>query len=314
MDIRDNVRSHHNRFDILYGTQDFSDHGPMAASALLGLGATDARVDAYLEQYRKRLRPFDAAPPAYRRLLDVYLRHIATEGAEAVLAAVLPEFISGWARHAFHPAIRLAYGFEFQFDEEIAAGLAYLHFCGPDPAVDALASTAVRSDTSPCQLFGSMRQFAVADAPTFDSGLNTVLQSPDLGGCAVVLEDNLDRMTREALDVFASTHDFFALHLLTGAYAFRLLQPFAGPNASALLNLGLLLSYAAIGAPEYGPAHVQFQQSIDARPPDWIALAGEDEHHIKIAYSASQLTALQQDDSFARVAMDYLLRSRSPDA
>ena len=68
-----------------------------------------------------------------------------------------------------------------------------------------------------------------------------------------------------------------------------------------------LLGYAAIGAPDFEPAI--FPQKAQRQPTDWLTLAGQDEHDIKLAYSASRLADLQHDDAFALVAIEFLTRS-----
>ena len=96
---------------------------------------------SYLSRYRDRLQSIDRAPTDYRHWLSEYLDRMSREGADAVLREALPRYISGWARDAYHPLIRLAYGWEFGVLEEAAAALAYLRSCSADPALEIRAKT-----------------------------------------------------------------------------------------------------------------------------------------------------------------------------
>lgn len=125
VDLLAALRTHHARYSPFYQGS-LSDHGPMGALALHGLGKPEPEVRAWLDDY--------------------------------------------------HPLIRLAYGYQFQIPEEITAGLACMKWCGRD----------------------------------------------------------------EPLETY-----FFALHLVTGSHAFRVLYPFAGELRDEIFTLGILAGYAS---------------------------------------------------------------------
>ncbi len=302
------LRHHHARFSPRYGGY-LSDHGPMAVLALLGLGADPDRAAGYLQRYRRRLEPMEEAAPAYRQHLAHMLEAVREVGAEALLARELPGLVSGWAKDAYHPLIRTAYGYEFGIAEEVAAGLAYLKWCGPDPALEARARRAapVEAGALP-DAFAAMQRCAARISPekNFTACLREVIDHPAFAQAAVPSRDALRLLSRESLHVFASTHDFFALHLVTGSHAFRVLYPFAGEQRDAILTLGLLAGYAAAGAPPYTPPARAFATNP---PADWLALAGDDEHAITLAYSARSQGRCFHDPTFEAAAIGYL---RSP--
>jgi hypothetical protein len=113
------------------------------------------------------------------------------------------------------------------------------------------------------------------------------------------------------LDVFAATHNFFALHLVTASHAFRILYDHAGPHADATFNLGLAAGYAAVGAPEFESRQTP---ACQAEIPDQIAqesllsLCADDEHDYKLAYSATRQAEFFNDARYLDVARTYLLR------
>jgi hypothetical protein len=116
--------------------------------------------------------------------------------------------------------------------------------------------------------------------------------------------------------VFAATHNFFALHLVTGGHAFRLVAPYAGPHADALFNLGVVAGYAAVGAPPFHTAPLTGPALSDPDPTTQnaltpsvlLALCRDDEHDYKLAYSAWRQAAHWHDPAYLDVARAYLKR------
>jgi hypothetical protein len=132
------------------------------------------------------------------------------------------------------------------------------------------------------------------------------LAQPWIAEMAVVLEDNLREMSRTALDALASTHDFFALHLVTGSHAFRVLESHAGPDAAAVMNLGLLAGYLVIGAPTV--RHFPTPKEATAAP-DLLALCRDDEHDAKLAHTTDAQARHWNDPAYVAVAARYLTRN-----
>ncbi|MGD8418633.1 MAG: questin oxidase family protein [Pseudomonadales bacterium] len=314
--LRAALTAHHARYSPVYRGY-LSDHGPMGALALHGLGARPARVLDWLNGYRQRLEPLSAAPARYRQLLEARLDDVHRLGVDALLSAALPRCISGWPRNAYHPLIRTAYGYRFDLPDEVAAGLAYLEWCGEDPILADLAGRA-RPATNPQAAFDAMRACATTVEPhrRFDACLDWVVRQPAFREAAVLVPEPLTAYSRRALGVFAATGDFFALHLVTGAHAFRLLYDFAGPARDAVFALGLLAGYASVGAPAFEPLPDAAEQS--RMPADTMqavtgdagaAGIGDDEHDIKIAYSAASQAEWFADPTYLRVCRDYLAAS-----
>ncbi len=306
------LKSHSVRFSPIYDGY-LSDHGPMAALAMHGLGSSSEEVLGWLGVYRQRLQPLATAPAEYRRLLAETTDDLERLGARALLQRHLPELISGWPTNAYHSLIRLAYGYQFGIDEEIAAGLAYLRWCGRRPILESLAEHARATTASPDRLFHAMSACATNVTPNrrFDDCLDIVEQHPEFNAAACRVPDALSQISRLALRVFDESHDFFALHLVTGAHAFRVLSQFAGHRQEEIFALGILAGYASVGAPELTPAQdeptaapteQQTRQFIDS-------LSVEDEHDIKIAYSCLMQSEHFDDALYLEVAARYL-RSR----
>lgn len=270
----------------------------MMALALHGLGAGRAVIEARREAYAKRLdapvsprpsAPESTAPAlgnraAYASWLGFFDAEIAALGIAGALAAHLPGLISGWARDAFHPIIRLAYGVRFGFAPEAAAGLAYLASVGPHPALEALAANAREVDAL------TFPSPAAASGRTFDEKYQAALASGALDGAVHVVGDNRRRMAEAALAAFHQSGDFFALHLVTGCHALAVCADAIGFKEDALLNAGLFAGYLAAGAPAFGG---------DAPAQAWRI---DDEHDAKLAFSCSELASLLDSERFRQAA------------
>ena len=279
--LTDRLRDHRDRHGPHY--QGFlSDHLPMALLAMKALGAEQCSLAAYAANYEDRLDPpvrHAQEPPeslaealgqhaAYGALLVYFDREIARHGVAKALATYLPDLVSGRVRFAFHPIIRLAYGVRFGVESKVSAGLAYLACAGPDDALQALAR-------------GVRRQVEIAlpdavpidaEAP-FEHRYNAAVASGALSSCVVVLPDNQRVLAELALALFNDTHDFFALHVVTGTHALGVCADAIGLDVDGLMSAGLLAAYLAIGAPPF---------DREARPtPARI----DDEHDAKMAFT-----------------------------
>jgi hypothetical protein len=300
------LTDHAETFSPLYGGY-LSDHGAMASLALYGLTADEEQATAYLADYQQRLDPLPSVSETYRTYRTQYGEAIDTLGADKVLSSQLPGLISGWARDAYHPIIRIAYGYEFGIDSEVAAGLAYLRWCGSDERLLLLAERAAGTKSgSAAALVAQMADCAGSIGPTqnFNQSLRSVVANPVFNTAAASVPEPLKNFSDSVLQIFASTHNFFALHLVTGAHAFRVLYPFSGQHGTALFGLGLLAGYAAAGAPEFDhQAALETDEQITAGSD-----IGTDEHDIKLAYSAASQAQFWSDRRYHHAANGYLSR------
>lgn len=304
------LATHGRRYAPEYPPYGHSDHLPMAWLALGALGASAQRREVFARNYAARLAPWPADDDGPRRI-DGYLAAIAAQGLPAVLERELPALVSGWYREAYHPLIRLAYAVAFDVPEEAAAALAYLHACGSNPRLEALAREApLLADCSGLELLQRATGWRVGmnGADSFTARAERVLAAPDIGTRVGVVADNLAQVSRAALDAFAATHDFFALHLVTASHAFRVLYPYAGAHADAVLNLGLLAGYVCIGAPPLERAATGPAGPADAQ--QLLALCADDEHDIKLAHSAWEQAAHFDDPAYLSVVAGYLTPTR----
>lgn len=290
----------------------------MTYLALHAIGASPEEVARFAASYRERLAP---RPPAqgiltaddwhlqlgnadgYAALVAFFDAAIAERGWPAVLDRYLPVLISGLVRGAFHPLIRLAYGIQFEVPEEVAAGLAFMACTGIDERlVRASQREPLAVDASDYLKRWQAHRDPAFAAGRFDARYDRVLDAVCLQPVASASGTGFSSISRACLEVFHATHDFFALHLVTGSHAFRVCAPWAGPDPERLLGVAVAAAYLAVGAPHFGP--------IDAGSADLpmreLAFAN-DEHLIKLAYSCGEQARAHADAAYTWVAAQYLM-------
>jgi Questin oxidase-like len=311
------LRRHRDAFAPVYPPHENSDHAPMACLAMYGLGFEFPQIERFAAGYRSRLAPLAHSPfvvntdnwrdcassyAHYAALLEFFDAQIVARGWQAVLAEYLPMLISGWVKDAFHPLIRLGYGVEFEVPSEIAAGLAYWACLGDDPALAALVRQPARSVRGDDYFRELQRQrLARFSRGPFNDRYAAIIAAADLAPVAGPIEHVMPALGRACLAIFDSTHDFFALHLVTAGHAFRVCAPWAGDAAAGLFSTGLAIAYLAIGAPHFAPPAC----APVSLPRDALARA-TDEHDLKLAYSCRAQAAAWQNPAFEWCATAYL--------
>lgn len=294
------------RYDPFYGPRLLSDHLPMALTSLRRLGASDDQLECFRERYSARLEPprfgdvvveedpwtgSRGAIARYPGLCRWFTRELQRRGRDAVLHTWIPRLVPAAGVDAFHALIRTALGVESGVDEELACGLAYWVGSWQPMPVD----EGPRETGSAAEMFSRLRtdpEFAQIAACTgmFGERLATLSALPGFRrlvrwrGPGVGLAD----LARESARIYLSCGHFFALHMVTGTHAVRLLSPWAGTPAQVadILWMSLAATYLIIGRPEYGAADVA-GETLPARS-DVLdaALRHDDEHIAKLACSA----------------------------
>ncbi|MDR7270358.1 hypothetical protein J2X20_003016 [Pelomonas saccharophila] len=290
-----------------------SNHLPMAQQALLELGASAARLQAWSEGYEAHLEPRVAARPAsitvHRDLgrpdSEVawqahFAARTAQDGAAAALREALPLLLPGTGAIAFHGLIRTGHAVLAGHEGELAAGLAHwaAHFL-PLPTT---------ADGPPLELADWLQVLRQLPRPVYPAGglitdrMQAWGNTPDFAAVAGRLRhgpDTLRELALLAARTYAATGNFTVLHLLTGSHAMSVLEPWwpapeLAPSFSIAAAAGLLASGAE-------PAWM-----LD-RPPSrpWPALLAaaceqDDAHVIKLTHAAWRLGRRWPDPAWRR--------------
>ena len=278
-----------------------SNHLPMAQQALLELGASAERLQAWTEAHETQLEPRCTARPA-RVVTDDdlgrpdsdaawrahFTARIADIGAAATLREALPRLLDGAGAIAFHGLIRTGHAVLAGHDGELATGLAHwaahlLPLSTTDGAALELTDWlhALMKRPRPGYPPGSLitgRMQAWGASPGFAAVAGRLRHGPD----------TLRDLALLAARTYAATGNFTVLHLLTASHAFALLQPWwPAPELARGFSVA-----AAAGLLASGAAPALTLDRLPSRP--WPALisaacAQDDAHVIKLTHAAWRL-------------------------
>ena len=270
-----------------------SDHTAMTTLALIERGEPRASIEEWTATYEANLEP--NAPrrriddwrdglgdiDAFLGLIDFFEREFETHGVLETVSRYVPQLVSGWARNAFHPMIRLAYGLRFELDAEIAAGLAYAVVIGTSPAIADLAARSQHADSLNWPT-------AIGEGIKWDDKIDHFIRTnPDF------VPHTTSNSTRDygnaALDILNATHHFFALHLVTAYHAFRVVSKVVA-LPDEMLAAGMTVGFAAAGAPAFEPG-------VAPRP-----FTSDTEHDVKIAFSCRELATIDSHPGYDQLA------------
>lgn len=298
-------------------TGTFSNHAPMAITALDRIGGDADRLRDFFDHYRdtKKLLPFGASRAALDAdtwtealgqrdrepdLRAFFAGEVVRRGIDATVRLHLPRLAPGVPASAFHGLMRLAYGLLRRNDEDVAVALGYwaaTYFTLPGPTgaapitedpAEVLVRTAAIEPLRHLKLHELLWQ-NMRDAgatPEFRPVVDWLAIGPD----------TMRRMAGAAIVLFAATQHFAALHVVTGLHWIRIVEPFVDEETVHTLLRRFWQGVAGL-VPELGFPSLPDAETV-ARwraiaAPDWPVLQAAaarsyDEHDISIAYSAHE--------------------------
>ena len=323
------LEKHAMKFAPEYGEHDFSDHLPMAVTALRQLGGSQERVDAFVKGYQKRLKRRQPGKTTIGELLlsarigdasvyapafNYFSQAIESDGRAHVLRSHLPELTNALATVAFHGAIRVAYGLLADSDTEVAAGLAYWHSravfvrFSRSRSIGAANNNAETLLDDVADAFAKSRSKLKLDQPTISEQLSEVFANPQLATVlnkAAAANVSFDEIAAYAMRIYLASENFTALHCVTGVHATRILSDHVVMDDAVLrksLWSSICAAYASIRAPALQPL-----TPAPTGAPDWhvissAAQGAEDEHDIKFAFSCMEESRQYGRDAHYRYA------------
>jgi Questin oxidase-like len=304
-----------------------TNHLPMALVAKAHLGADDDELRRFATIYARRNVPLASVQHdldertwtsaigqrgASGDLREYFLRRINDSGVDETLRSHLPILLPGISGAAFHGAIRLAYALEVRSTNRIAAGLGYLA-----EVATPLGPLVMVTPTSDSPLALLHDYVASHPRPLLEHGRNigeqmhAVALEPDFQSLASTLELNEhteQKLADAALQIFATTGDFTALHGVTGTAAISALRPWiAEPfHVDLFAFQALAAAYLTIGAPELW-SRDRTDAFVAANPtsPAQTELVGansDDEHVSKLIYTSHRYFAQTAEPLYLAVA------------
>lgn len=307
------------QFHPLYGDR-LANHLPMALIALHRLGADDARLESFYQDYSKKLNPIPISVENPSQSIDdisVYLgdrekltdylhyfqSRIDQAGREVVLKEFLPVLMPGLAASAFHAMIRLAYALEADDDQEIAIALAY--WCTDFQTFEISDEVyeenleQILARLAPMTVGHKFAPGIIVDRMAEVDGM---IESPPILLQPVSI--NLPDIARLVLQAYAAKDNFTLLHTVTSCHALRLIQPYLVEPETGLREYwkALAVAYLSTGL-DYQPGRPEVPAAIgDFEDVMAKACKSSNDHVIKIVYSSWQEYQVYQDSLYYYIA------------
>lgn len=304
-----------------------TNHLPMALVAKSHLGAGDEELRRFAKMYSRRNVPLATAQHVLNHtswtaaigqrgasgdLRDYFVRCVNDVGIDETLRSHLPALLPGISGAAFHGAIRLAYALDVESPARVAAGLGYLaEVAAP---LGPLVNTGTTS-TEPLELITTLsetfRWSDVAEDGNIGERMHAVAERVEFQSLALSLEINDDtpqKLAHAALQIYASTDDFTALHGVTGFAAMSALRDWC--DEPQLIDRyafqSLAAAYQTIGSPAlWSQERLDELVASSTATHDAVALVGaqsNDEHVSKMIYTALQYWRDTQEPLYFAVA------------
>jgi hypothetical protein len=321
-----------------------TNHCPMLLAAACSLGADASVLHALHQNWVQHYALPLTRTEATIRFQDIGVFQGQTHHFASIRAAILKEMQNGDnadVAHkllrtfppapltlAFHAIIRLAYALRTDHAGEIASGLAAL-ICGYLPT--GIETTRLAYCSSPAEGFrglSSALNGRVFKGRMITEKLRAVLSDPlFLNHCPQLREPErqLAALRALALQLYAQTRNFTALHLITGLHAWHTLlifEPALNQRALAQeLWLSFCAAYTSIGAPALTGMHPSKKSAQSKQPtklgrlpifemPDletsWQvvienALGSQNDHQIKLTHACFEEFQLTGEQDYLSV-------------
>ncbi|MCQ3828886.1 questin oxidase family protein [Microbulbifer elongatus] len=290
------------RYHVHYGDR-LANHLPMVLIALDKLGAPPDCLRHAFDRSTPHLQPRPASPveqisdPVQGRnredrfpsVLNYYERQLKQLGIAKCLQQELPPLLPSMATAAFHGLIRTAYGIDARHLEEVAMGLTYWNLDYHE-----FVSSDQRIPASPAEILAAVAR-KYPDIPLAPGNIADHMQSVtgQPGWMDTPIQPQqiaLENIAQVAMHGYLGTGDFTLLHGVTGCHALRLVLPYCQDQETALRYFwqGLVIAYLSTGPKPIQPVTEVEVGSISQRQREIVerALSSDDDHVIKLAYSA----------------------------
>ena len=311
----------------------YANHAPMVLAAMHFMGASDAQLRAFFENYRevKQLLPLvpEVAPvdrsnwqsSIGQRERETDLRRffggeVSRLGIRAALLTYLPRLSPGIGASALHALMRLAYALLRMDGAEAANALAYwtATYLEMPPSAGAAPVT-----DDPAEVLERVASIEVLHGLPLRELLSQNMRlagqqaefAPVVDWLAIT-PDSPRRLAAASLALFAGTMDFCALHAVTGMHWLRIVMPFCSTPDVLMRHFWQCIA-ALMGEMHFPgvPSEEELEDWRHIPVPAWpeifaAAVASNDEHALSLVFSASQEQKIYGDPLYQLVAAQRL--------
>lgn len=316
----------HRQRDLLsYNVQE--NHVPMVLIAMFRMGADTADLERYYNSRNSQSSPpvesqespsIDAAnweqqlgnANAASAYCCFFLAEFDRHGRKRVLQKCLPRLMTGIAAHAFHPLLRLAYGFELNDDAEVAFGLGYWAATYlPAPEMPTGGDAIPPADLLN-RLSNTVSLRAVKPASrSIAARINQFYSHADFRSLLQPLQFNparpLDEISQIIADTFIKHHHFTQLHGVTSCHALRLVLPYCDDLQKVISEYWYAVCAAHLTVVNLD---AELQRPLPEAEWDWPRIQTQAmqtgvEHTIKLAYTCWRESEEYERESYRRLAI-----------
>jgi hypothetical protein len=314
-------------YDVQYANQ-LTNHLPMALVALERMGATEERKYEFASEYlrSKSIKKISASDVVinttnwkmylgqhqhYAGYITFFRYEFAHRGRDQVLREYLDLLMSGVSGGAFHALIKLAYGLDVDYDEEIINALAYFCICYlplhlPEHVPDISAPLEVIHKLSQDSHFQKKHYFG----NNIFSRIAEVDADPHFRNfaCRLAIKPKAFQATlaKTVLMLYANTYDFTMLHAVTSNHALRLVLPYIQDKEQVFLFYwnALLAAYITIHCPIIKELRI-----AENDLPAWEkifprAVQSSDEHVVKFVYTCFEESQIYDNPAYQSLAAE----------
>lgn len=309
-----------------------SNHLPMALYALDQLGASHDEIESFVSSYFKMHDIPLCSPTSVIDLQDenwhsflgtrryytdfrlFYLSRLKRLGRDQFISRYFIPLIKGYASAAYHGLLRLSYGVLSGNDEEIAAGMAYmadsfLEMKGPLPKIaeDALSLHSqlnlVSKKFEDGQIMLPELNGIIFERMDQISNPNVFCNAKEVLSIQPYI--SLRDFSEAALNIYLTTDNFTALHMLTSCHAARIMMPYVADKTEMLryVHQAFMAAYLSIGAPRITEFSAN-AANIDAETVKKLSRNSHDDHCVKLAYSCVQESAAYDNPLYLYAAIE----------
>ncbi|ODN43172.1 questin oxidase family protein [Piscirickettsia litoralis] len=316
-----------------YQNYKLANHLPMVLISLSKMGANHQRLEKYAKFYIDRYHLQTAVADVnmvaidhknwlnhlgcyscYSSYLIFFKNEFSKFGKDDFLVHYLPQFINGFAVHAYHPLIRLALSVDAGDDNDIPYAFAYWaagfwRLSDQKPNFDLGSHDDILSHIQSKAEFNKVQ----ASGENIEIRLQKIVTQLDLKKLPVlnIHENSLKDIASVLAKLYFSTQNFTVLHGVTSCHALRTILPYFKSQQRqelAIRNYWLSLSvvYVMLGCPKYEDI-----PEISQLLPTWatlfqLACEHSDPHVIKLVYSCYEEYCHYGDQLYHAIAAQKL--------
>ncbi|MGK0367842.1 MAG: hypothetical protein ACI9QD_000981 [Thermoproteota archaeon] len=322
------ITIHNKKYSTYYKGSLYS-HTPMALISLKEMGASDERIDEFFIIDTKKLVPIVESSVQIdetnwkdnlgkQELEFSYKIFFANEliglGIDECLKKYFSFLMKGVGAAAFHPIIRLSYGFKIKNKDEVASSLASWATSFLDLGIDASLSDELSMLSVLNEVMNSdfKKNFSETKGNIADRMLTVsrTNEYKEFVSKVFIKELEKDKLEESLLWLFAQTNDFTLLHAVTSHHAYESLKKYSNNENESRVYLWKAILAAYLSILDSTELDLNWTYPL-VDLPAWselkaLAIKSNDNHVIKLVHTLSTKENIKLDEQLRFAAAQKL--------